>query len=147
MSLYLTLSSNTRLLQILTKQQRNKKWSVKTVNNFDHASSLMFWPRTIAKSAFLINCTSNLLLITYYLPMNPICQMVGYKQLCCFLTHLVSFNVNQNLLARALRNLFFSIDTFLSTSSSQGVFSFYKINCRYLCHFYHICVIQHWLMA
>ena len=50
------------------------------------------------------------------------------------LNHEQHFDVNQNLLAEALKNkfspsfVFFPIDTFLSTSNNQGISCFHKSN-------------------
>ena len=68
------------------------------------------------------------------------------------LNHEKHFDVNQNLLAEALKNkfspsfvfFFLPIDTFLSTSNKQEISCLHKSNYTCICFFYHICFIQRW---
>ena len=64
-------------------------------------------------------------------------KKVGHEQLCCSLTFLISFDVNQYPFARALENLFsltcfhflFSIKTFFSSLKNQWFSGFHENNC------------------
>ena len=65
------------------------------------------------------------------------------------LNHKQIFDVNQNLLARALKNVSLPSSVFfhLCASNKQGIFCFHKSDGTYLCYFYHVCFIQRWLLG
>ena len=90
--------------------------------------------RGFLNKLFILSTLSNILLPFKRNPFDKKSAM-NHKQL---------FDVNQNLLARALKNIFsaFSVCFPLSTSNNQEISCFHESNCTYLCYFYDMGFIQ-----
>ena len=127
----------------------NGNLNVKTINGFEHAyllSTVDHCP--FLRESFLTKGTSNLLLTAYqYLFMTfiwwngrPSINVLNNEQF---------FDVNQNLIARTLKNQFSqsSVCFRLSTSNNQEMSCFHKSICKRLCCFYQVCFIQRWLIS
>ena len=88
----------------------NGKFNVKTIINFDHAPLLSSVDQLeISKGIFLTNCNSNLLLETYYYLFT---KSIEGRPWTTLLNHEQFFGVNQNLVARALKNKFLPSSVF-----------------------------------
>ena len=77
------------------------------------------------------------------LPFHEVHLIEGWP-LTTLLNHEQLFDVNQNLLARALKNAFSPPSSifFPLSLNNQGVSCFHKSNCTGLCYFHHMCFIQ-----
>ena len=134
---------------MITKHQMNWNLNVKTFKDFEHAYPLSTVDHCLfLREYFLLKGASNLLLLTYqYLFMTfiwwkgrPWINLLNNEQF---------FDVNQNLLARTLKNQFSpsSVGFPFSTSNNQEISCFHKSICKCLCCFYQVCFIQRWLIS
>ena len=129
---------------MITKHQMNENLNVKTLNDFEHVyllSTVDHCP--FLRESFLTKGASNLILVTYqYLFMTFIWRK-GWPWIT-LLNNEQFFDVNQNLIARTLKNQFSpsSVCFPLSTSNNQEISCFHKSICKCLCCFYQLCFIQ-----
>ena len=81
------------------------------------------------------------------LPFHEV-DLIKVRQRTILLNNEQLFDVNQNLLARELKNIFSPSVFFpFSTSNNQGISYFHKSNCTCLYYFYHMCFIQRSLIG
>ena len=120
---------------MITKHQMNWNLNVKTFNDFEHAYPLSTVDHCLfLRESFLTKGASNLLLVTYqYLFMTfiwwkgrPWITLLNKEQF---------FDVNQNLLARTLKNKFSpsSVCFPFSTWNNEEISCFHKSICKCLC--------------
>ena len=127
----------------------NGNLNIKTINDFEHDHLLSIVDHCpFQTESFLTKGTSNLLLVTYQYLFMTFIWWKG-RPWITLLNNELRFDVNQNLIARTLKDQFSpsSVCFPLSTSSKQEISYFHKNICKCICCFCRVCFIQLWLIG